>query len=737
LHYETTGFTPPLITSKGTAMNKSIRNLEHFLNPRSIAIIGASGNFDGISGKPVRFLKEHGFAGAVYPINPKYDELMGYKCYGSILDVPGSVDLALIAVNYKLVLPMLELCSRKKVKFASIFASGFAESGPSGKLLQDKIADLAKKSDMGICGPNCQGSVGLKSRAIGGFSASLGVKPLHTGPIGYVTQSGALGYSIFSLAQESGVGFSYVANTGNEVDLHTLDFLQFMIEDPDTRMAIAYLEGIKNGKQFITIAQRALALGKPIVALKVGRSEVGQKAASSHTASLTGSDAVCDAFFKQMGIIRATDIEDMIDVAALMQRIPSIPEGKGLGIVTTSGGGGILVADTASDLNLNVPELDEKTTSIIEKVIPAYGSALNPVDVTAQVINQADDFLKVLQAMVDNSDIHALVIVVTQITGASGRQMAEDIVKISKTSTKPITVAWTTGDILVSDQLRILLDGGVQYYKSPTRAVKAMGALMCYGSYRKKRLVLNNTLPPKEISNSQKKKAMEMIAGVHGCLTEHQGKALFSLYDIPVTREEVATSEQHAEKIADRIGYPIALKIDSPDILHKTEAGGLILGISNREELIAAHGRVLKNSRAYAPEARLNGVLVQQMITGGTEVIVGVKNDPQFGPIIMFGLGGIFVEILKDVALRIAPLDHQEAMAMIKEIKGYKILAGARGKAALDITAIADVLVKVSHMAMELEDKVEELDINPLLVLPDGSGVCVADALVILKNEDN
>ncbi len=714
-------------------MNKEIKDLKYFLSPRSIAIIGASNNIALISGKPLHFLKKHGYQGKIYPINPKYDKLGGYRCYKSILDVPEPVDLALIAVNYKLVLPVLKQCVEKGVKFATIFASGFAESGEEGKVLQEQIAELAKKSGMGICGPNCQGSVSLKDNAIAGFSASLGIKPLFVGPIGYVTQSGALGYSIFSLAQESGVGFSYVASTGNEVDLHTLDFMEFMLEDPDTKMIISYLEGIKDGKQFARLADRALELGKPIVALKVGRSEVGQKAASSHTASLTGSDAVCDAFFRQKGIIRVDDIESMIDIAALIQRIPRLPEGKRLGIITTSGGGGILVADEASDLNLDIPEMNKKTKETIMEVIPPYGSALNPVDVTAQVINEAEDFMKVLKAVVDNPDIDAVVLVLTQITGEPGLKMAEDIVKISKLTPKPITVAWTTGDLLVGDNLKVLAEGGVQYYKSPVRATRAMGLLMNYSAFRNENLSFIKTHTIETVPELTRKQAISILAGKEQNLTEHQGKELLTLYNIPVTKEDVATSEEHAVNIAENIGYPVAIKIDSPDILHKTEAGGLLLNIGNQEELKKAYNKVLENACNYNPKAHINGVLVQEMIKGGTEVIVGVNNDPQFGPIIMFGLGGIFVEILKDVSLRVAPLNREDALGMLKEIKGYKVLTGARGKAKADIDAIAEVLVNVSRLAIDLEDHIAELDINPLLVLPEGKGVCVADALVIKK----
>jgi acyl-CoA synthetase (NDP forming) len=710
-----------------------MHDLRYFFNPSSIAIIGASANFDSISGKPLRYLKEHGYKGKIYPVNPKYEELGGYKCYKSVLDIPDEVDLVLVAVNYKLVLPMLKQCVEKGVKFATVFSSGFAEAGEEGKELQRQIAELAEETGIGVVGPNCQGSINVKECVIGGFSSSVQVKPLRFGPIGYVTQSGALGYAIFNLAQESGVGFSCVASTGNEVYLHTLDFMEYLLEDSDTSMVISYLEGIKDGRQFARLADRALELGKPIVTLKAGRTEVGQKAASSHTASLTGSDVVCDAFFRQKGIIRVNDIENMIDIAALMQRIPALPEGKRLGIITTSGGGGIVAADEAVDMKLDIPELDPKTKETIMAVIPDYGSALNPVDVTAHVLNTAEDFMTVLEAMVEHPEIDALVIVVTMITGEPGKNMAEDIVKISKKTKKPLTVAWTAGDRVMGDNQRVLVEGDVQMYRSPVRAVRAMGSLMNYSVFREKYLSRDRAGAVGAAGEAALKSAIDVLAKADRSLTESQGKELFALYDIPCTKEEVATSEKDAVRIAKAIGYPLALKIDSPDILHKTEAGGLKLNIGNQEELVAAYNEVLENARAFDPKAHINGVLIQEMVSGATEVIVGVKNDPQFGPTIMFGLGGIFVEILKDVSLRVTPITREDALAMIQEIKGFKVLAGARGKAKADIEAIADVLVKVSLMALALEDHVAELDINPLMVLPEGRGARVADALVIKK----
>ncbi len=711
--------------------------MKKFFSPRSIAILGASANLSSISGKPLRFLQEHGYQGEVYPVNPKYEEIAGVKCYPSILAIPGSVDAALIAVNYKRVPGMIEECIQKGVKFVTIFSSGFAETGAEGQKLQQQIVQLAREAGMRVLGPNCQGMVNLTEGIVGGFSASLEIKPLLAGPTGFVTQSGALGYSIFNLAQEAGVGFSYIVSSGNESDLHSLDFIEYMLEDEVTRMVVAYLEGIKDGEQFVRLANRALEVGKPLVVLKVGRSEIGQKAAASHTASLTGSDAVYDAFFKQKGIIRVDDIEGIIDIAGLLQRVKKIPQGKGLGIITTSGGAGILVADEAEALELDVPALDAKTKKVIMDIIPAYGSALNPVDVTAQVINEAEDFLKVLQVMVDNPDINALVIVITMITGASGQQMARDIVRMSHLTDKPLVVAWTAGDRLMRDSLEILREGQVACFKSPVRAVRALGALMNYGSFREKSLSRDEreTLKPadKQVLTAAKEAAKEILTQSEDTLTEYQSKKLLACYAIPVTKEEVATSQEQAVSIAESIGYPVALKIDSPDVPHKTEAGGLKLHIKGQKEVEVAYQEILDNVKQYSPKARINGVLVQEMVSGGTEVIVGVNNDSDFGPTVMFGLGGIFVEILKDVSLRVAPVSKEEALEMIREIKGFKVLDGARGKPKADIESLAEVLVKVSRLALDLKEEIAEMDINPLLVLPQGQGVKVADALVIKK----
>ncbi|MGQ9825870.1 MAG: acetate--CoA ligase family protein [Desulfotomaculales bacterium] len=714
-------------------------DLELFFKPRSIAIIGASADLATISGKPLRYLTEHGYRGKIYPVNPKYKEIAGYPCYPSITEVSGPVDLALIAVNYKRVLPMLEQCAEKGVRFATIFSSGFAEAGEEGRALQRELAEFARRTGLRLCGPNCQGAVNLHDNIAAAFSASLDIKPFTPGSVGFVTQSGALGYSIFNLAQEAGVGFSYVVSTGNEVDLDCLDFMRYMLEDDNTRVVFTYLEGMRDGEKFARVADRALELGKPLAVLKVGRSETGSKAASSHTAALTGSDQVYDAFFGQKGIIRVGDIEEFIDLARLINGGAKFPRGKRLGIITTSGGAGVLAADTAEECGLQVPPLQEETRRQILTVIPAYGSALNPVDVTAQVISEAEGFWKVLQAMVDDPGIDALAVVITMITGASGLRMAQDVAKMSRLTEKPLAVAWTAGDRLMGECFAVLREAGVTWYKSPVRCVKALARLMHYGTFREQ-WRQQTAASAGRISLADSSVAgvpaavREILSGAGKVLSERESKAVLSAFGIPVTREETARTQEEALSIAGKIGYPVALKVDSPDILHKTEAGAIRLGVSGDRELREAFAEVLANARRHSPEARINGVLVQEMVPpGGVEVIVGVKSDPQFGPVVVFGLGGIFVEILKDVARRVAPLSPAEARAMIREIRGFGLLAGARGRAKADVEALAEVLVKVAGLALVLKDELAELDINPLIVLPAGKGVKVADALLIRK----
>lgn len=712
-------------------------SLNTFFNPESIAIIGASTNIKVINGKPLHYLTRHGYKGEVYPINPKYDEINGIKCYPDLASTPGPVDLVLIAVNYRLVLQMLEQCSKKGVPYVTIFSSGFAEAGDEGRKMQQRVADFARKNGIRICGPNCQGSVNLIENVASAFSAALDPVPFKKGGVGFVTQSGALGYSIFNLAQENRVGFSYIVSTGNEMDLNSMDYMEFMINDPKTEMVFSYLEGLEDGKRFVELADRALIAGKPIAVLKVGKSEVGMRAAASHTAALTGSDDVFDAFTKQYGVIRVGGIEEFIDVAKVMMGIGEIPKGNRLAIVSISGGGGVICADTAAECGLKIIELKEATVETIRENIPPFGSPYNPVDITAQAINTADGFSNVTSAVLEDENVDALVVVITNIVGEPGKRIAEDLVKAGAATEKPIVVAWTAGKELMKDQFAILDEANFPWFHSPAKAVQVLSGAMRYGSLRQSRLVQRNNEQNNaaDINNIPQEAEKILNEFRSGSLSEKQSKDLLSVFEIDTGRETVATTITNAIDVAEKVGYPLVMKIDSPDILHKTEADAIRLNISNENDMTRAFEEIMSNSKFYNAEAKLNGVLMQEMISEGVEVIVGVKNDPQFGPVIMFGLGGIFVEVLKDVSLRLTPVSQSEALSMIKEVRGYKLLCGARGKKKADIDALADLLVKVSKMAVLLKSRLQELDLNPVIVLPEGQGAKVADALAILKSE--
>lgn len=708
-------------------------DLKRFFNPRSIAIIGASTDIRTINGKPLHYLQRHGFQGRLFPVNPKYSEITGLACYPDIQSIDADIDLALIVVNCKLVPAMLAQCAAKQVPFVTIFSSGFAEAGEQGRRAQREVAELAAKSGIRICGPNCQGGVDLFHPTAAAFSAALDPAPFQPGPVGFVTQSGALGYSIFNMAQESGIGFSYVVSTGNEMDLDAADFMDFMLDDENTRMVFAYLEGIRDGAKFMRLADKALAAGKPLAVLKVGRSETGSRAAASHTAALTGSDEVVDAFFRQKGIIRVDDVQGFIDLAKALKGTARIPRGRGLGIVSISGGGGVLCADTAEECGLQVAALQPQTSAEIARNIPPFGSPVNPVDVTAQAINTAEGFANVIQAMLADPGVDGLVVVVTMIVGEPGLRMARDLVRLSRKAAKPIVVAWTAGPRLMEAPFAVLNAAGVPLYQSPVRAVKALAQLMHYGAGRRDRLASEiESQPPAADVPPLPQALRELLSGSRRTLSERQSKQLLGAFGVATSRELLARSREEALAAAEKIGFPVAMKVDSPDILHKTEADAVRLGVPDPDRLAAAFDEILKNARSHHPAARINGVLVQEMVPAGVEVIVGMNRDPQFGPVLMFGLGGIFVEILKDVALRIAPIAREEAVRMIQGVRGYPLLTGARGRSKADIAALAETLVKVSRMAMALGPRLEQLDINPLVVLPQGSGVKVADALVIL-----
>jgi acyl-CoA synthetase (NDP forming) len=700
-------------------------DLERFFNPRAIAIIGASQDFITISGQPLKHLQSHGYKGKLYPVNPRYQEVAGIKCYPSLTDVPETPDLVLVLVNASRVTEILRQCGVKGVPYVIIFSSGFSEVGGGGIDLQQQLVQIAREHDIGVIGPNCQGMINIADSVYAGFG-SVFSSDYEPGPVSMVSQSGGFGFSVMNLSsKDGGLAFRQMVTTGNEIGVSTLDFIEYFISDPKTRIIAGYVEGLKDAGRLIDVGQKAMAAGKPILMWKVGNTEQGQRAAASHTANLGGAMALYRAAFKQEGIIQVDDIQDVVDYgrAFLSGRLP---RGNRLAIVTISGGAGILMTDECVGGGMQLAELAPQTLDKLREFIPSFGSLLNPVDVTAAIFNDLTLINRTLQTIIDDPGVDCVAMINASLQGDLATTIAGEIVNVAKQTDKPVFLAWSARDVLAQEAYALLDEARIPHYKSPVRCGRAMVAVSWYAEAKRRNEAQRNEKP----LIIERPAARQALTGRTEDIAEHEAKRILAEYGIAVTDEFLATTPEQAVAFATRIGYPVAIKIQSPDISHKTEAKAVRLDIAAEPELKAAYDEVLANARAYRKNARIEGVLVQQMVKGGTEAILGVTNDPLFGPAVMFGLGGIFAEVLKDVAFRLAPVTMPVAREMIAEIKGYPLLAGARGKPPADVDALADAIVRLSALAVDLKEHLAELDINPLFVMEKGKGVVAADALI-------
>jgi acetate---CoA ligase (ADP-forming) len=700
-------------------------DLERLFNPRSIAIIGASSELGTISGQPLNRLLQRGYPGTLYPVNPKYPELLGKKCYASVAELPEAPDVALIMVNAKLAIRMLEACGRKGVPFVIIFSSGFSEIGDAGASMQDELAAIAQRYDIGVIGPNCQGIIGVPAKAYAGFGSAF-IYDYVPGPVSMVSQSGGFGFSLMSLAaMDGGVGFRYVVTTGNEIGISTLDFMRFLIDDPGTKIITGYTEGMKDAHRLRAIGEAAAAARKPIMIWKVGNSEEGQKAAASHTANLGGAMALYQAAFKQTGIIQVEDMQDIVDYthAFLSGKTPC---GNRVAIITISGGAGILMTDEAIARGLAVQPLSPATVEKLRPLVPAFAALGNPIDLTAAIFDDPDLCRKALELIIEDPLVDSIAMANAGLQGEIATKVAQEIANVARRSDKPILLGWSARHEVAGAAYALLDEVKVPYYHSPMRCMRALAAITHHAAACR-RYEAQRAEPMQALTSAS---ARTQLAAARGDLAEYQAKKLLAEYGVPVTAEALATSAKDAARIAERIGFPVVLKVQSADVPHKTDAGGVRLGLANATEVEAAFDSIMAAVRAHVPGAAIDGILVQEMVKDGVEVILGINNDPLFGPALMFGLGGIFTEVLKDVAFRLAPIPRSVAIEMIREVKGYPLLAGARGRAPCDEEALADVLCRLSALAIDLKDHLAELDINPLFVFPKGHGVKAGDALI-------
>lgn len=716
--------------------------LDPFFRPRSVTILGASPNPNSLGGQALRNLLRYGFRGQVFPVNPRYETIEGLPCYKDLSAISGPVDLAVFVVAAEHVLGSLRRCAERGVKGALILSAGFAETGAAGRSAQDQLRELARASGIRIWGPNSMGLLSIPDRTALGFGPVLSLDSFQPGPVSLVSQSGAIGFGAFSLLQEAGVGFRYVISTGNQVDLTFLDFIEFLIDEPGTRIILGYLEGCSEGRRLMALGARALRAGKTIILLKGGQSEKGQRAVMSHTAALAGSAEVFSAATQQAGILTADDVDDMLNLVLGLLDSPW-PSGKRVGILTTSGGAGILLADQCLAAGLELPDLSPATVQQIAEVIPRFGTAQNPVDITAEVFSRPELFGRSLSILAGDPGLDIVLCAFCTVAGSQAVQAAEAIVSLAREVEKPILVSWTGAQALVGPGTAILRSAGVPVYHSPRDCARSAAALAGYGRRHRAVALSLAANPGTKPATSQGHEPVLAAAPplapqkLRGHVTERKAKLVLAEYGIPVTREELARSADEAVALARQIGYPVAMKIESPDLPHKTEAGGVRLGIETAAAARQAYQEILEGVGRLRPDAEIPGVLVQEMVTGGTEVMAGVRLDPQFGPTVVFGMGGVHVEVLRDVAMRIAPIDAAEAQEMIREIRGFPLLAGFRGRPPADLEALGQVLVRLSHMAAALQDQIGEMEINPLIVLPPGRGCKAVDALLVPCSHDD
>ncbi|MBI3989964.1 MAG: acetate--CoA ligase family protein, partial [candidate division NC10 bacterium] len=587
-------------------------DLRWLLQPQSIAIVGASDDFGKISGMPLKYLRRHGYPGAIFPVNPKYHEVAGIRCYPSLNEVPNPIDLALITLGVQGVLPVLEACARKQVRSAVVVASGFGEVGGVGAELQGEISRLAATTGLRVLGPNCQGFVNVHDKVAASFTAAMEAEPLVAGTVALVTQSGALGGCLLNVARERRMGLSYWVSTGNEADLSAVDVLQFFLRDPRTKVVAAYLEGIKQGDRFVSLADEALTVGKPLIVLKVGSSQAGRRAALSHTGALTGSRTAYEALCKGRGIIGVEDLDEVLDTVALLAAGRPF-QGGGLGIITSSGGAGVLLADQCEALQIPLAEFTASTEKRLRSILPAFGSATNPVDTTAQILTQPSLLKSCLEVVLADPGVGALAILLTMVTGGAAAEAAEAILEASMLTDKPVVVGWMAGEV-VRDAVLTLQAHAIPVFATPLRLAKALRRLWRYGHVRERLL---REIPPRNpLHDDRCRQASRLLVGLKRPLAEHESAVILALYNLPVARQRLVISPEEAVRAAEEIGFPVALKVQSPQILHKSDVGALCLNLAGPEAVRAAYQEILEAARSSHPQAEIQGVLVQEMLRG-------------------------------------------------------------------------------------------------------------------------
>jgi acetate---CoA ligase (ADP-forming) len=699
-------------------------NLKPFFEPSSVAVIGASSNTSKLGYAVLKNLHEGGYSkrGKVYPINPGAEEILGYPAFPSVEEVPDPIDLAVIVIPYPHVPDALRTCGKKGIPAAIIISAGFREAGEEGLERELELIEIAREYDIRLIGPNCLGIIDTFTPLNASFAA--GTPP--SGPMAFMSQSGALGTAVLDIALSGQLGLSKFVSLGNKADVNEIDLLKAWEDDENTAAILIYNEGIPNGAEFIEVA-RQVARCKPVVAIKSGVTQAGSRAVSSHTGSLAGSEQAYQAAFQQAGVIRADSMQDLFDMALALAYQPPLT-GDRIAIVTNAGGPGILATDALERAQLSLARFELETQHALEQYLPDAASAANPVDVLGDA--RADRYRFALETVAADPNVDGMMVVLTPQAMTEIEATAEAVVELSKNVDKPI-LACFMGEASLKNAINKLVANGVPNYPFPERAALAFHAMSDYREIKARpqlEFVHYEVDTPSVHRLFERVKAEDRVS-----IGDFESREVLTAYGMEIPASEIAANPDEAIEIATRIGFPVVLKIASPDILHKTDVGGVKVGLRNPEEVRDAFELMVYRAERYIPDANIWGCLVQQMVPqGGLEVLVGMNRDPQFGPLVTFGLGGIYVETLKDVTFRIAPFSKQEAEQMLQEIRAHALLDGVRGQPAYDKEAIVDVLLRIGQLVGDFPE-IAELDINPLMVYPQKRGAIAIDMRLILS----
>ncbi len=714
--------------------------LAPLFDPRSIAIVGASATPGKIGAMPLSLLLRHGYAGALYPVNPREAEIQGLRAYPSLDAIDAEIDLVILAVPAAHAVAALAKARPGQIRTAVVFTSGFAETGAAGAHEQARLQDVAHERGIRMLGPNCLGLMNPRRHVYATFSPAPMHDIVRPGGIAMVSQSGAFGAYAYTMARERGLGLSHWISTGNEGDIDTAACIAWLAHDADTRIIMLYMEGCQDGERFKAALAAARAAGKPIVVTKVGRTASGAQAAASHTAALAGDDAVYDALFRQYGVLRAQTIEEFFNLGYALSVLPARPHKRTLGVLTISGGVGALMADDAEDAGLAMPAMPEAAQQRLLARIP-YAGPRNPVDVTGQAVSEQGLLEAAALDMLATEEYGALAIFLAA-AGASAAMWPQFEAMARSLRTQYPATPLVLCSLFAPAHRQALESLGCLVFTDPSAAVRTVAAVMAPLEAARP-----GALAPAAAASSARaalrpgvscavapaQDAQPLPLAGEGALSELQALAVLQQAGVPTVDVTLATDEDAAVRAGLALGGPAVLKIVSPDILHKSDIGGVKLGVQGESDLRAAYRAIRDAAATHAPQARVEGVLVAPLLKGGVECILGVHRDPIFGPVVMFGLGGIFVETLKDVSFRLAPFGHDEALAMIDEIQAAPLLRGARGAAASDRSALAAALVALSRFAHAQRDVIEGIDVNPLLVFEEGQGVAAVDAVIVRR----